>query len=118
MIENILQVLFSVESDRSEELCAFAETGDVDGFNALLNQLLPTAPPEPSVAASKQASWSRTSQPTSPGDVYGNPDYSIIDDGVSLQMVRAQDRAGAIYDEGAFRHCLVVLVLRLRFLVF
>ena len=62
---------------------------------------------------SKQGVDPRYSQPTDEySDVYDNPDYLILV-GPNLQipiaLVRGQDRAGAVYDEGAYIDRLLIL---------
>lgn len=115
IIQEAIRIMFVVSPDRAEELCAFAEAGDLDGYVGLVQEVTPTAPPEEAVTTSKQLTSDYMSQPTSADNVYGNPEYGIIDGGlqISIQMVRAQDRAGAVYDEGRFHRCLLIFLLRL-----
>lgn len=65
------------------------------------------------VAISKQGVDPRYSQPTSTySDVYDNPDYLLLvgrGKQIPIALVRGQDRAGAVYDEGAYIDLLLIL---------
>lgn len=67
-----------------------------------------TTETEAPVATSKQGVDPRYSQPTS-SDVYDNPDYLFLIGSIPIALVRGQDRAGAVYDEGAYIDRLLIL---------
>jgi hypothetical protein len=70
-----------------------------------------TTETEAPVETSKQGVDPRYSQPTNTSsDVYDNPDYLIlVEPGITAALVRGQDRAGAVYDEGAYIDRLLIL---------
>jgi hypothetical protein len=72
-----------------------------------------TTETEAPVATSKQDVDPRYSQPTDTySDVYNNPDYLILVGpgmNIPIALVRGQDRAGAVYDEGAYIDRLLIL---------
>lgn len=117
-ISDFLKLIVSglISSIRAEDLCAAAERGNLDAFHELFVEVWFEAYPpsvENTTIASRQGTTfnpnldsninpTPSSKPTSEEAVYGNPDYATINGGLQITMlaVRAQDRAGAIYDEG------------------
>jgi len=104
IIQEAILFMFNTGRDRAEELCSFAGAGDIDAYIALIREVLleeeETPEDDETVVASKE--WLVASGPTSEYQVYGNPEYSVIvtDGRIPIYMVRAQDRTGAVYDEG------------------
>lgn len=87
----------------------------MQGLNEIMDELYFSMPTEETterevpVETSKQGVDPRYSQPTERNsDVYDNPDYLILSS-IPLFLVRAQDRAGAVYDEGAYIDRLLIL---------
>lgn len=94
--------------DRAEELCTLANEDELEAFGVLLDELSPVDLGAEEATA-RQDLADPSSQPTFIYPrwglfVYDDPEYSIInaDDQISIVLVRAQDRAGPIYDEERF----------------
>ena len=94
--------------DRAEELCTLANEEDSENFGALLDELSPVDLGAEE-ATTRQGLMDPISQPTLIYPefgifVYDDPEYSTInaDNQISIVAVRAQDRAGPIYDEERF----------------
>lgn len=93
--------LIAIQSnpEGAADLCEAAAVGDVDLLQTLIFSSIPDGPVE---AKRRQAYDDPSSQPTSNFFVWDNPYYSVIEGFIPIHMVRAQDRAGPIYDEERF----------------
>ncbi|CAB9510457.1 Secreted [Seminavis robusta] len=99
-LRSLVQIILA-NVDRAEEICNAAANGDTDLIVEIVEEL--TSEVNVDEQMTKQGS-DYVSQPTPDDYVFGNPDFTEINEGqeVSIAMVRGQDRSGAIYDNDRF----------------
>ncbi|CAB9525991.1 Secreted [Seminavis robusta] len=97
-LQRLVQIILA-NVDRAEEICNAAADGDTDLILKIKDELTPEVNEDDQMT---KFDLNLAALPTwQVFGVFDNPDYTIIDEGmqVSLNMVRSQDRSGAIYDD-------------------